>query len=364
MFYGILLALCLPLTQQVFKWAEVKPLSGAYNLPDTVPLTAKNWFSGRFQDLYSPYYEYEIGFRPSFVRLRNQLIFYTYDKSTTYVVLGKENQLFAYNYWETMQDFSFIGRDSIMDEVESIVKLKQKLDSLGVPMLVVVGANKVRYMPEYLPEDLRGKGNPSNYDVYVPALQQAGVSVVDFNAIFQQMKPQVGKKMFPNTGTHWSDYGMVMCLDSILKFTGHYHKEVKQLNLKGYMEKDSVLPSDLDLSNDLNLMIPIPREKNLFAKCNVDSTGRKARLFIIGDSFFWNLYQLDEFYKTVDSTSHFWYYNNSEIKFTGEHIPLDNMDPVKIAHESDAVIILATEANLHLLPYGFPNDFLKKLKKE
>lgn len=353
--------LCLPLVQQLTKAVEVEPLSGAYNLPDTVPLTAKNWFNGRFQDLYTPYYEYEFGFRPSFIRLRNQLYYDIFNGSTSYVVLGKNNQLFAYNYWEAIQNFGFIGKDSIQARVNRLSQLKQKLDSLGVPMLVVIGANKVRYMPEYMPESLQHNTSPGNYDVWIPELQKAGLPFVDFNSVFLKMKTQMGKKMFPNSGTHWSAYGMVMCLDSILSFTRRY-RPVRGLEITGYEKRDSILPSDVDLRNDLNLMCPPPTEKNLFAVSHIDTTHRKAKLFVIGDSFYWNLYQLDEFYQTVDSTSHFWYYNNSDINFIGAHTPVDKYNAIDIVKHSDAVIILATEANLHLMPYGFANGFLEDME--
>lgn len=365
LFFGLLGLLCLPLFQQVVEPFNQKPLSGAYNLPDTVPLTIENWTSGQFQEKYSPFYEYDMGFRPSFVRLRNQLYYWTYHKSTNYISVGDEGQLYAWNYWAPYWGLDLVPGDSVKARVNTVVQLKEKLDSMGVPLLVVIGANKVRYMPEYLPEDLQQEERlPNNYRNYLPALAKAGIEVVDFNNIFSGMKPEVGRAMFPNTGTHWSAYGMGMCLDSIISFTDRRQNgAIHDLALNGYIERDSIVESDIDLSNDLNLWYPIDRQPNIFPKMEVKKNGRKAKLFVIGDSFYWNLYQLDIFYEVVDSSSHYWYYNNTDIAFDGTRHPVEEYDAVKLASEADAVILLATEANLHLFPFDFPKEFLQQLHK-
>ncbi len=363
LFFAILALLFLPLVQQVSGLVEEKPLSGAYNLPDTVPLSSANWFSGEFQNKYSPYYEYQIGFRPSFVRLRNQLYYWAYKASTNYIVVGKENQLFAWNYWAPFWGLDLQADTMVEKNLSDLTLLKQKLDSMGVPLLVVIGANKARINAEYLPDDYEKEERlPNNYRNYLKALKGSGIPYVDFNAVFNTIKPEFGTELFPNTGTHWSAYGMALCLDSILSFTDLHSKDtIARAIVTDVIQRDSIVDSDIDLSNDLNLIFPIDRQPNLFAKTKT-TKGRKAKLFVIGDSFYWNLYQLDDFYKTVDSSSHYWYYNNTDIAFDGERHPVEEYDAVTIAQESDAVIILATEANLHLFPFEFPEEFLTKLK--
>lgn len=364
-FFSLLALLSFPLLQQTWKPIEVAPLSGAYNLPDTVPLNTRNWFSGEFQDKYSPFYEYSIGFRPSFVRLKNQLYYWTYNRSTSYVSIGKEDQLFAWNYWAPYWGMDLADKDSVDLRIANIVRLKNELDSMGVPLLVVIGANKVRYMPEFLADDLiKEERLPNNYHSYLPALQEAGLQVVDFNAIFSELKSEAGRGMFPNTGTHWSAYGMGLCLDSIVSFADRNQNDtIRNVKVYGFSEKDSVVDSDLDLSNDLNLWFPIKRQSNLFAKTMVSKKGRKAKLFVIGDSFYWNLYQLDEFYELVDSSSHYWYYNNTDIAFDGARHPVEDYNPIELAARADAVILLATEANLNTFPFDFPKEFFQYKSK-
>lgn len=359
LFFGILLGLALPLVQQQFNVFEEKPLSGAYNLPDTVPLTSENWFSGEFQNLYSPFYEYEIGFRPTFIRVHNQLHKEIYHKSTNYVVMGQEEQLFAWNYWAPFWGIDYIGKDSIQERTRRIVKLKHELDSMGVPMMVIIGANKARIIPEYLPKNYtKEERKPNNYRDFIAELQQYDIKLVDFNEVFEELKPELGRMLFPNTGTHWSAYGMGLCLDSITSYANRMSRDtLRQARVTGYFEADSTVGSDLDLANDLNLLWEWKRKPNLFPKIEVTKQGRKAKIFAMGDSFYWNLYQLDDFYEVADSGSHYWYYNNTDITFESARTPVEEFNSRELIAQSDIVVLIATEANLNTFPFEFVTEF-------
>ena len=361
LFFTILGAMLFTVLQSRYSYIEEKPLSGAYNLPDTVPLTVDNWFSGKFQNLYSPFYEYQIGFRPSFIRLNNQLNYWMYHKSTNYVVIGKEKQLFAWNYWAPFNGLYYIGKDSINTKVETILRLKERLDAEGVPLMVIIGANKARYMPEYLPDNyVKVEQKPNNYRDFLEGLQSTGIKLVDFNEVVLKMKPEVGKIMFPNSGTHWSAYCMGLCLDSITSYANRMNADtLKVANVEGYFRSDSIVNSDVDLANDLNLFFPWEQQTNLFASIAVEPKGRKAKLFVVGDSFYWNLYQLDAFYEVVDSSSHYWYYNNTDISFDSSRRSVEEFDAHALVSESDLVVLIATEANLNSFPFGFAKEFLK-----
>lgn len=355
LFFGILVAMLFTILQSRYSIIEEQPLSGAYNLPDTVPLTAKNWFSGEFQNLYSPYYEYQIGFRPSCVRLNNQLNYLVNHKSTNYVLIGKEKQLYAWNYWAPFNGQDYIGKDFVEAQVQSIIKVKHRLDSIGVPLMVIIGSNKVRYMPEYLPNSYsKEEKQPNNYQEFLKALGETDIKLVDFNEIVLKMKPEIGKSMFPNSGTHWSAYCMGLCLDSITSYANRKHADtLKMANVTGYFRADSIVNSDIDLANDLNLMSNWERQPNLFPKTKVSAKGRKVKLFVVGDSFYWNLYQLNSFYEVADSSSHYWYYNNTDIAFDGLRLPVETFCAADLIKESDVVVLLATEANLNTFPFGF-----------
>ncbi len=352
--------LLVPLAQQVINFSEIEPLSGAYNLPEVVNLKSETWFSGEFQQKYSPYYEYKIGFRSSLVRLRNQLYYWAYGESTNYVVIGKENQLYAWNYWAPFGGLDLVPDSVVESNVNNLKLLEAKLNEMGVPLLVVIGANKARLSISHMPSNYKeGETLPNNYRNYISAMSKANLPVVDFNAVFKDLKKDHGLKLFPNTGTHWSGLGMSLCLDSILAFANRKNADdLAQARVMGSFLADSTLESDVDLSNDLNLIYPLKTERNLFANTQLTS-GRKANLFVIGDSFYWNLYQLNDFYATVDSSSHYWYYNNTDIDFISTREAVENFDPVKLASKADAVVIVATEANLHLFPFGFPEEFLE-----
>ncbi len=351
------------IVQARYKIIDEAPLSGAYNMPDTVPLSLNTWFSGEFQDLYSAYYEYKMGFRPTFIRLHNEFRFRLFNKGVPHVILARENQLYEWMYWGHFRGYLAQPVDTVRERVKRIQELKDHLEQSGVPFMVIIGANKARYMPEYLRANY-GKEEvlPNNYKTYLSALDSTDIKVVDFNQVFLDMKPEMGKKMFPNSGTHWSAYGMGLCLDSILSYANRRNPEsLKQARVRGHYLADSTLPSDLDLADNLNLLLPYPLNSNLFPEIEIGTSGRKTRIFAIGDSFYWNLYQLDEFFEVADTGGHYWYYNRSEVHFDNSKVPVEQLNPVEIAAHSDIVVIISTEANLDTFPFGFPKDFFRSL---
>lgn len=364
--FALLLALlCLPLLQQKFNLVEVKPLSGAFNLPDTVSLNKENWFSGAYQSKYSPFYEYQIGFRPFFVKLRNQLYVWTYGRSDGYVVIGNQNQLFAWNYWLIYGGGGdFLGDEEIDKRFNSVVQFHEELKALNVPLLIVIGPNKVRHLAEYLPDNYQKEEQfPNNYNSWKERLKQSDIQVVDFNEVYTKLKNVHGTSIFPNTGTHWSQAGMAMALDSIVSYADRVHGDsLWNVDITNYFLADSIVDSDVDLRNDLNLLFPPKREKNLFARLKITKEGRKPKVFTIGDSFYWNLYQLPEFFEVLDDSSHFWYYNNSDIAFDGRHIPVEQFNAQEIAAKADIVVLMATEANFTLFPYEFTAEYLDTAK--
>ena len=355
--------LCLPLLQQTFKIVDVKPLSGAYNLPDTSALNSKNWFAGDFQNKYSPFYEYQIGFRPFFVRLRNQLYVWTYGKSDGYVVIGKEGQLFAWNYWySSLNGGDFIGDEEIAKRVGLMSDLQEKLKEQNTPLLVIIGPNKVRHLPEYLPDNYNKEQSPTgNYNSWRKALVQSDLNVIDYNQIYIDLKKEYGRSIFPNTGTHWSAAGMGLALEAILNAADRAHGDsIMDVSVDNLVLMDSIVDSDVDLRNDLNIFFPPDIQPNLFPEISIKQNGRKAKVLVIGDSFYWNLFQLPSFHETIDTASHFFYYNNTDKRLTWTETPVEGLDIHKIVENVDIVVLLATEANLHKLPYGFPENYLGK----
>ncbi len=358
--YALLLViLSAPLIQQTFEHAYVRPLSGAYELPDTVSFNRKNWFSGEFQEKYSPFYEYQIGYRPFFVRLRNELYFRLYNKSTNYVVVGKGDQLFAYDYWTAYIGDNRVSEDTIKKRIADLEFLNSYLAERGKHMTIVIAPNKVRHFSDYLPDDLENFQRPNNYIYWKNNLQSTSLNWVDFNAYYSEELAKGKTGLYPNTGTHWSSFGMYSLADTLQAIWGKYDSTVIQLDYDGWEPRPDLLPSDLDLINDMNLMFPMKRKPTLFPT-NLRLSGEAKPLLVMGDSFFWNLYGLNEFFQLYHPDLKYWYYNSTQKDIWQSSISVWQLSPIKTIEAAEHLLLISTEANLHLFPFGF----VKRLKEE
>lgn len=364
LFFMLLALLCVPLVQQLTKVVEVEPLSGAYNLPDTVPLTGETWFEGEFQGKYSPYYEYVFGFRPVFVRLRNQLHFWLYHESTNTVVPGEDDQLFAWGYWADFRGFNRLAKDSLEVKMKHLAMLQDSLQKMNKPMLLVIAPNKVRYMPEHLPRHFEKEaGEESNYAYTLDLLKKYELPVLDLNGLFLKMKDTVSFPLFANTSTHWSGYGMNLgmkyMIDTLEKMSGD---DLKNIRFSGWALRDSSLSSDRDMGELMNLLFPYDTEPLAFPQWNLQGqdSAQKTNVLLIGDSFFWNYYAWGEMFEIFDMKTRFWYYNNTQMDLEQASTPVEELSAREAIKNADYVVILATEANLHLFPYGFPEKYLSE----
>lgn len=366
LFGSLLLALFLPLLYQVYPWYEARPLHGAIVEPEKPELTETSWWEGSFQQQYSTYYEYHIGLRPFLIRLRNQLYYWMYDQSTTHVVPGKNGQFFSWDYWAAFRGIDFAGSDSLELRTERLLELRDSLKSSGVELLVVIAPNKVRYMPENLPERLAPvPGSETNYDWYTRTLKNAGIPLLDFNARFIQAKDTVLKPLFSGTSIHWSGYGMHLAISEIID-TLEVLGQRNHVNMRyaDWVMTDSAISSDRDMVDLMNLLFPPATEDLAFPEYDLDTTGkaRPVNMLLIGDSFFWNFYAFDVRKQIFSAESKFWYYNKTQMDLDGNRKPVDSLSARQAVEKVDYVVIMATESNLDRFPYGFPEDYLNALK--
>ncbi len=363
----ILLVLLLPAAQQYFKLAELEPLHGAYHLPDTVSPTLSHIASGEFQEKYSAYYEYQIGFRPFFIRLRNQLYFWFFQKSTNHIVIGNNNQLFPWDYWFAYVGQYSISEDTVNHRVELIKELSDSLKAKNKTFLCVIAPNKVRCMPEIIPrEHASTPSSKTTYHKFLQAFGETDVPLLDLNDYFLKAIDTSRYPLFANTSVHWSGYGMNLgmkkMLEELERLSG---KDIVNLEFEGWEMKDSTIVSDVDMSNLMNLLIPYQTEKLAFPvyKNLKEQQAQPARILIIGDSFFWNFYNFTIIWEVFDLKSRFWYYNNTQMDMEQKSTPISELSEHAAVDSADFVIIMATEINLYQFPYGFPEAYLYEYKE-
>lgn len=356
--------LFLPLAQQYFGFIEFKKLEGAYVPPGKPEWNNKNWKEGIAQDQFGQYFKYNTGFRPFLIRLHNQTRYNLYSVAPSYIVVGKQNQFFSWDYWSAYYGLNFIGADSMQTKMEWLSTFVDSMEVKGKTVLCVIAPNKVRYIPETLPNDLSSvPGGQTNYDEALLQMERLNIPYTDLNKWFLEMKDTVQYPLFANTSTHWSGYGMNLgmqrTLDELEQRSG---KDIINLRFDGWDFSDHILNSDRDMVDLMNLLEPIKTEPLAYPNWNWEGqdSAKPAKALIVGDSFFWNYYAWDEIKKIFDERhTKFWYYNNTQMDLYQDTTSVRFLSERAVIEDVDFVIFLGTEANMHLLPYGFPKAYFE-----
>ncbi|MCF8299042.1 MAG: hypothetical protein K9J13_15950, partial [Saprospiraceae bacterium] len=73
LFLIIILLLILPFFQEQTSFFKIKELKGSFEKDSLPELNIKDYYSGKFQENFNNYLEENIGFRPFFIRVNNQI---------------------------------------------------------------------------------------------------------------------------------------------------------------------------------------------------------------------------------------------------------------------------------------------------
>lgn len=365
--FTILLIFLLPSIQNKFHLIKEAPLKGVYTLKKADSLTLKNWISCKYQQSLTTRFNGSSGFRPTFVRLIDQVNFSLFNQaSNPDIILGKSGYLYEYPFIR-----SFLGRDKInygglRKKIHKLYQIQNFLENKGIHFILIFAPSKARVFPEYIPSRyLLKKKRASNYDEYVQIIGKEcpDLHLIDVNAYFKKLKKTSGFPLYSKVGTHWTNYALYRYfLDTLVHYMGSFQKrrfpELKQQNL--HWSNDLISPDD-DLLQILNLFNPGKDVKLPYADFSFDihSIKDKSVLLMISDSYNSMLYESSAF-NSILSRNDFWYYN--KIRYPEEFYKASN-DPVFLRDDllkHDFVILMATETNLPDL-FLFPEITFSRL---
>ncbi len=349
--------LWLPVIQQKTGLFPVKDLRGQDDPPAYPAFSIKTWFSGKFQEEYDRAAEHHVGFRPSLIRMKNQLEYSLFRKANASgVVVGKRNYLYESDYIR-----SFTGRDYLGDYYwnQKFTRLKMVSDTLqklGVNLAVVLEPGKATSYPEFIPERfLRFEGKSNNHKAIVREADQKGIPILDLNSYFAAYKKSAPYPLFPKGGIHWSVGGMVLASDTLLKFIeSRFGWDLPELVVDQVNYSDSLQDTDGDLVFIMNLLFN-PRHPQMgYPVYHFEGdTSNRPRVLTISDSFFFNILNSKIPAKAFDNEA-FWYYNQKIYPDTW--ISPKDTSSVNIRAEvesMDLVLIMVTERFYHRFDWDF-----------
>ncbi|MCX6287339.1 MAG: hypothetical protein NTY96_09500 [Bacteroidetes bacterium] len=355
----VLILLCAFAVQKKTGLIHSKGLEG-FVPKDPVPsFTNKSWLDGTFQSAYSNHINNTLGFRSDLVRLYNQIDFSLFRiLHANKIVIGNGDYLIAQQYIEASLGYDFAGKAVIDRNVELMKALQDKLEQTAkVHFLVLFVPDKGTFYPEIIPQRYLKKKQPlTNYAYYVERCRAVGVNFIDCNGWFLKMKDSSRYILYPKTGIHWSTYGSMLAIDSMMNYLRiKFGLNIPRLAIDSITLSSKAKYEDDDIGRTLNLIKPLAYPPLAYPSFRfiADTAKPKPRALFVGDSFYWQLYY-PGFIANMFSNSEFWYYNKDVYPETfNAPKSTDQLNYIKDILSQDLVVLIQTNAAYGNVGYGF-----------
>jgi hypothetical protein len=350
----ILMVLIVPIILGTLKIKPL-PLKGAISQVENKKINIKEWFTGDYQIQKETYLNESFGFRSFFIRINNQIAFSLFNQvKAKDVIIGKNNYLFEENYLKAYYGKDFIGIDSITHRLQRFKFIQDTLLKLNKNIFLVFAAGKGSFYPEYFPDHVKCVKGPTNYDFYIKIAHELGINYIDFNKYFIDNKYKSKYPLYPKYGIHWSIYGSWIAGDSIIS----YIENMRNIDMANFLCKNIIFSqpkgTDYDIGDGLNLLFHLRSFKMAYPQMDLitDSSKVKPSLLAVSDSFYWLLFGSG--FTNAFGENQFWFYNKEVYPGNSQGaIAIDQIDVKEEILKKDIIIIMATEATLSSLGWGF-----------
>ena len=359
-FLALLLLLFLPMLQWWLHFADEKPLDGAFVETPKPVVTLKTLYEETAQDSLTSWFTEQCGFRRTMIRLNNQLLYSAFGKiSAIGPVKSKNGKTFIEeSYIISYTGETFIGEERIQQTSRQLKLIQDMLRTKGVTLLPVFTVGKASYYPELIPDKYlsRSRGT-NNYQVYLKALQEQGVEMIDFNRYFCDRKDQFEHPLYCDLSAHWTVYAASVAMDSLVRYMESKNGQQQAHAYIESFDQDGLMNQDDDLYRMMNLLLPLPH--NTIDNPHFGFTeGYKPKVLAISDSYWWTVWAWNvALPENLFSNSGFWFYNKTVYpERDGQNV--DALDYKKEIESQEFVLLVCTEATNHLWPYGFIERYL------
>jgi hypothetical protein len=356
-----------PIIQYITSFPKVRSLKGSIKTIKQPSLNIKDWCDGNYQEDYQEYINKNIGFRPWFVRIHNQIMFTFFDEANAKgVIRGKNNYLYELNYINAYYGDDYLGRDSINSKVIQVKHLQNILEKLGKTFIVCISPGKGTFYPEYIPDMYKKPITDStNHKQFIHFFEKYKINHIDMNTWFINMKDTSQFILYPKYGIHWSHYGMLLAADSLIRYTESKRNiDMPNIEIVDYKVSKKLKYTDYDIANGMNLMFQMSSPEMCYPNYNwsCDSLCEQPSAIVVSDSFYWSMFNIG-INKNSFSLGGFWYYNKSVYPDSFDKpLNTNEIDIKQRILESDIIILMSTDANLYKFSWGFVDEAISSLK--
>ncbi|MFZ9028682.1 MAG: alginate O-acetyltransferase AlgX-related protein [Crocinitomicaceae bacterium] len=352
----ILLGISIPMIQHVTGFANVRALKGAVVLNEAPELSDSTWLYGHYQDQVDKYLNDQFGFRPSYVRLHNQVKYSLFnDVNANGVIIGKDWYMYEWNYIRAYHGLDFVGDSLISEKTRKLKVIQDKLSAKGKTLLVVLAPGKGSFFPEFFPDSSKREKGRSNYQGYLDFMEKDSVNYVDFQAWFLKNKGKTAYPLYGKGGIHWSKYGEILVADSLIhhieKLSGN---DLPEIVLDRVTESGKNKHGDYDIGEGLNIIFQTPTYPMGYPEFHIEEEDKNTtRTLFVADSYYWGMFG-QGFATRIFNDGEFWFYNNQIYPQSAEQdLLVETIDIVSKVEENDVVVLMSTDANLYSFAFGF-----------
>ena len=325
-------------------------------------MSSESWLSGSYQFEMDDYNNDHWAFKEICVRLNNQFYYKAFNQiRVNGFVIGKEDYVFSESYIFSAYGDDFIGEEKIKSQMQKAKVVQDSLKRHGVDLLFVFAPGKGEFCQEYIEDKYKHPVKNTNHAEFVKQCKGNGVNYLDLYTYFNLLKPNSKYALFPKFGHHWSFYGEVLAVDTIIRHIENlHHTQCAEIAWDKVEVVDTSRSRDADVLKSMNLYsnpeqnMKLAYPEILFEK---DSLKNQTRVLTISDSYWYGPVYMGV-PQNCFAGGQFWYYFNKVIPSPrqGEKVEVWELDlKQELEQNNNVIMLLYSDGNLG----AFGNSFIQ-----
>jgi hypothetical protein len=356
------LALAFPMLYSFMKSDNKPDLTGIVISDKKPEFNSENWLSGVYQTETDDYNNDHWSLKETSVRLNNQFYYKAFNQiRVNGFVIGKDNYIFSESYIFSAFGDDFVGEEKISSLMQKAKVVQDSLKRHGVDLLLVFAPGKGEYCKEFVEDKYVHPVKNTNHSEFVKQCRNKKLNHLDLYTYFNLLKPNTKYPLFPKFGHHWSYYGEVLAVDTLIRHIEALHgkqmpeiawEDIDVVDTAQHRDADALKSCNLWKNPEQNMKLAYPRI--LFES---DTTKNTTRVLTISDSYWYGPVFMG-IPKYCFANGQFWYYYNKVIPspVPGEKIEVWELDlKQEIEENNQVVMLLYSDGNLG----AFGNKFIQ-----
>ncbi len=388
---GFVLMLALPAIQAALPFVRERPLTGAEEKPEQIRLSLGALWNGSFAHAVEAWINRRIGFRPTLIRLSNQIQLACGSDSPMdgkeHVCICKDGWLFEKGYMTSYAAPQQVLTDAeLATFVSTLAELQERLRAQGKAMVFVISPSKAETHPEFLPdaivEQRKKYAGVSDLDRLRKHLSTSGVVCFDTPRYFQARRAaDPDTRLYAKTGIHWTYQAAFEVWREILQLVNREYSAAWPIPEQIAVDYDAPRGTDEDIAKLLNLFF-LPGKKDQVPYPVVDTHAlpleSRPNILFAGTSFSRTLVHSMCLCESGRSCDYLFYtsrqFSLPSVKkpvSAGTSVPmkelrLDGFHSVEwetTLFDKQIVILEMLEINVHQFLYGFHDAALAAIQR-